>query len=178
MTLKSSLVIFQAFEPLQALRPLRPHRPLQPHWPDELVFVLLLFSPRKWCLKEPIVCRYCFRFFLSFWCFLLPRCCWKVRYLKTFWQSAVWERKKLVLYYEGSGSEVMHSLQIRAHLLIILALKTFFVKSILFFASCLLAELAEFFGVRIFLMVLWRISDNFLMIFWIYFFDNEFYPFF
>ena len=32
MTLKSSLVIFQALEPLQ---PQRPHRPLQPQWPQQ-----------------------------------------------------------------------------------------------------------------------------------------------
>ena len=32
MTLKSSLVIFQALEPLQ---PQQPHRPLQPQWPQQ-----------------------------------------------------------------------------------------------------------------------------------------------
>ena len=32
MPLKSSLVIFQALEPLQ---PQRPHRPLQPQWPQQ-----------------------------------------------------------------------------------------------------------------------------------------------
>ena len=32
MTLKSSLMIFQALEPLQ---PQRPHRPLQPQWPQQ-----------------------------------------------------------------------------------------------------------------------------------------------
>ena len=32
MTLKSSLVIFQALEPLQ---PQQPHQPLQPQWPQQ-----------------------------------------------------------------------------------------------------------------------------------------------
>ena len=32
MTLKSSLIILQALEPLQ---PQRPHRPLQPQWPQQ-----------------------------------------------------------------------------------------------------------------------------------------------
>jgi hypothetical protein len=52
MTLKSSLVIFHALEPLQ---PHRPHRPLQPHWPHQPLqpyFIKKLPDHDDWMISD------------------------------------------------------------------------------------------------------------------------------
>ena len=52
MTLQSSVVIFQALEPLQPQWPLQPQQPQWPQWPRRPHFVKIFSNPDNWIIPS------------------------------------------------------------------------------------------------------------------------------
>ena len=55
MTLKSSVVIFQAFEPLRPQWPLQPQQSPWPQWPLQPHFIKKITDSDDWIIKWPIL---------------------------------------------------------------------------------------------------------------------------